>query len=492
MSEPVRKYEFKPLETVSDQNKNYVDQSSGEELKPTDLVWTRDGELVKGTDEQAQRDYEVEYGNPTFELPLRPMTVTYNKNTRKLDTRFGDTFEDRFANLLNAPTANQLKLSYEKQLPHQENDDIQWNARMKKRNADRYVRSISMSQFNKEEMNNLVNMAVNLGGLALLAPSLLFAPVATIGALVGGGLGGYLYNKRHIRKTGKTFGKKIEDKTNGYIKEENAEFINPGALSGGIFGSVAAPTIARAAIAKFPNTYGNRVLWDLSNYPGEQSLYGAWQEGRYITNLKQLAEEYRALHERANFAKEAVAKLNKQTESIRVPNNVDYPEGNYEGTGFRIRNRRRRNGSTYGTYYPSKNKISMSLLENKRSNIIIPEREQLWTASHEFEHSVQTNEGHGLSREGNDYWVPNEQHSLYDRLKVLNTKNKFIRDKWSRSPDEIQAEVMAYRVVNGDLPKYDLMTPEQQNSLVKYLSIKFLLPKDDIKSILSALAEQGY
>jgi len=28
------------------------------------------------------------------------------------------------------------------------------------------------------------------------------------------------------------------------------------------------------------------------------------------------------------------------------------------------------------------------------------------------------------------------------------------------NPDEIQAEVMAYRVVNGDLPKYDLMTPE--------------------------------
>jgi len=124
-------------------------------------------------------------------------------------------------------------------------------------------------------MNNLANITLNLGGLALMVPSLLYAPVSTIGALVGGGLGGYLNNKAFLRKTGKTFGKNIEDTTNGYIKEENAEFFNPGAIAGGLFGSVAAPTIAKATIAKFPNTYGTRVLWDLSNYPGEPSLYGA-------------------------------------------------------------------------------------------------------------------------------------------------------------------------------------------------------------------------
>ena len=88
-------------------------------------------------------------------------------------------------------------------------------------------------------MNNLANLGLTIGGTAAAIPAFLTAPIATVGAFEGGIGGNYLGDKATQRfSDGKynTWGDAVQDWTNGYIRADNGQLTNPGALLGGGYG----------------------------------------------------------------------------------------------------------------------------------------------------------------------------------------------------------------------------------------------------------------
>lgn len=107
--------------------------------------------------------------------------------------------------------------------------------------ADNYVHNLGMTQLDKTQMNNLVNLGLTLGGTAAAVPFAWMAPVAFAGGMAGGIAGDYLGNLATQRfSNGKynTWGDAMQDWTNGYIRADNAAITNPGALLGGTIGGV--------------------------------------------------------------------------------------------------------------------------------------------------------------------------------------------------------------------------------------------------------------
>lgn len=151
--------------------------------------------------------------------------------------------------------------NYQRQLPYQEQNDINDAALMNIRAGDRNVRNRSMTQANKTEMNNLANLGLIIGGTGIgagvAAPMMMAAPLVGSATFLGGmGAGLYgaskgseLYNKHawpiynRMAQTifpsmpsYNTFEDAVEGVTNGYIRRDNAGFGNPGGVIVGILG----------------------------------------------------------------------------------------------------------------------------------------------------------------------------------------------------------------------------------------------------------------
>jgi hypothetical protein len=103
-----------------------------------------------------------------------------------------------------------------------------------------------MTQMNKTEMNNLANFGLTIGGTAAAIPAFLTAPIATVGAFAGGVGGNFLGDKATQRFSNdkyNTWGDAMQDWTNGYIRADNGQITNPGALLGGAIGGTTAKPI---------------------------------------------------------------------------------------------------------------------------------------------------------------------------------------------------------------------------------------------------------
>ena len=495
MSDYIRKYKFKPLESVASPSTDYTDHNTGKPLYGNDLVWTLNGKLVKGTDEQAQRDYALQYGNPRFETDLQPLTVIYDKDTKTTRAKIGDTFEDRYADLLKAPTANELGLSYNQQLPQQENNDIQDQAHFAKRQADREVRARSMTQFNKQEMNNLVNFTLNSAGLAAAVPGFMFAPVFTAGAVAGGMLGGSLFNDMMRYSTGKTWGEWVQDATNNYVSADNAEFLNIGSWLGApIFGTTSS-VVGKAVSLKLPNNFGSRVLWDLSNLPGESSVIGSIEKGNYATSKQAVSERYRQTMDILNEVKQQVRELQEARKAERASTLDGYEDAaHYDKVKAKIVDRATQKKDfdfkKDGEHSYGNKTIRIPLYEHSRSNIMYDYNENPFTIAHEWEHAHQWTEGYGMDRYSpkTRYYVPNETSPLYPILKVLN-KNK---DSWKKAATELDSDMVALKVVLGTDKPYFLMSEAEKKPFISNARSRHGVPKSIADQMLTELSKRGY
>lgn len=135
---------------------------------------------------------------------------------------------------------------------------------VKQRQADRKVQARSMTQANKTEMNNLANLALWTGGAALAGLGLYTLPIITI----SGGVGGYLGNELGdwaLRKVTdnkyNNWGELMENITEGYIRADNGQYLNPFAWLGGSAGAKGLPYKFRVATYnnKNPFGYGNDI-----------------------------------------------------------------------------------------------------------------------------------------------------------------------------------------------------------------------------------------
>ena len=111
----------------------------------------------------------------------------------------------------------------------QDQPDIAEQAHVNKVAADRKVH-----QLGEERDKALMGLAAAVTGGGALASGLALAPVATIGSTIGGIAGEKAFNAGYEKLTGNNWGQDVERWTNGYIPAEYGEYLNPGALIGGI------------------------------------------------------------------------------------------------------------------------------------------------------------------------------------------------------------------------------------------------------------------
>ena len=522
MSEPIRKYEWRPLgeattggikrgSSPEKSSEEYTDYFSGRKLSDDDLVWTQDGMLVRGNNKQAQRDYALEYGNPRFETELEPITVIHNKDTNTTYTRSGDTFEDRYADILKAPTANQLGLKYNQQTPYQENNDIQTEAHFDKIAADRLVRNRSMSQFNKTEMNNLANLSLNLAGTAALAPSILTGPIATMG-MIGGGLfgdwmGNSLTNKFSNGKY-KTWGSFIDNATNGYIRADNAQLTNPATLLYGATFGVGAPLITKELSYKLPNNVYSRILNDFSTLPGNWDTIKAIQEGRYVLTKNAEKRQLQQMFDDISNIKTEVKNLNADGKSTRSQYNKAIGKKRYDDTDIVFLNRGKQalyeKKGWEATYDHNRNRVEMPAYKDSRSNIArkYSTSKNMGLAGHELQHAQQSNEGYGLSVYTKDYYTPNPNHITYSASRVLekerpsseftNYKDPEFMKKWVKSADEVDSEVMRYRITHNSQPRFNQMDRFHQDELASIIANRFHISPEEAFRLLLMRGIRGY
>ena len=413
-----------------------------------------------------------------------------NENNRLVPTSFVNNF-----------LRNQ---NYLRQLPYQEQNDINDAALMNIRAGDRSVRNRSMTQANKTEMNNLANLELLLGGTALSVPALLAAPFATVGGIAGG-LGGSWLGNKAIEKASKgkykTWGNAVEDWTNGYIRADNGEIFNPLALVGGAVESEVLPNITRETIKLLPNNFGTRILYDLANTFDTEGIFSAFNNGRYIYNRSSLKRNLETAKQHAQTAKEAVAQMNDKTAIIRQAYNT--PEGyampNYDDVTARFLSNRGKfkvDDGALAQYNFGTSETWLPFYESPRSNIVRNYGDygkmdgNAWLAAHEFEHAKQFDEDFGVSTYNydNNYYMPNPNNSLYNKLSPLTKKGS----SWTKSPDEVMSEVMGYRYTNGNLPPYHQMDKINQVNLRNYIKNNFKLDNADAHNILNELSVAGY
>lgn len=527
MSEPIRKYEWKRLGDVTRGNikpivppgrtseeikQDYKDYFSGRKLSDDDLVWTQKGALVRGNNKQAQRDYALQYGNPRFETELNPITVIHNKDTNTTHTRLGDTFEDRYENLLKAPTANQLGLKYNQQTPYQENNDIQTTAHLNKLAADRLVRNRSMSQFNKTEMNNLANLSLTFAGGAALAPAILTGPIATAGMIGGGLFGDWLGNgltEKISHGKYKTWGSFIDDVTNGYIREDNAQMTNPATLLYGATFGAATPLATKAISYKLPNNNFSRILNDFSTLPGNWGTIKAIQDGRYVLTKGGEKRQLQRMFNELNNIKTQVKELNADGKSIRQKYNKDRGKNNYDNTDITFLNRKEQafyeKKGWDADYDLTNNKVQMPAYRNSRSNVAKDysnNNRNMGLAGHEFQHSYQENEGYGIDVPKEKYYAPNPDHITYSASRVLEKKRpdseftkykdpEFMK-KWVKSADEVDSEVMKYRITHNSQPRFNQMDRFHQEELSSIISKRFHISPEEAFRLLLMRGIRGY
>lgn len=103
-------------------------------------------------------------------------------------------------------------------------------------------------------MNNLAQLGLLHGGMALGVLGGYTAPLATVGAIGGGILGDELGNTLTRNVSGgryNTWGDAVEDWTNGYIRADNGQFTNPGAWIGGSLGGMGSEILSNSLSKSF-------------------------------------------------------------------------------------------------------------------------------------------------------------------------------------------------------------------------------------------------
>lgn len=114
---------------------------------------------------------------------------------------------------------------------------------------------------------------------------------------------------------------------------------------------------------------------------------------------------------------------------------------------------------------------------------------------HETRHSIQSllNENNALSiySPKTQYYVRNSKNKLYDVLRPLSGNN---RKSWIQSPDEIDAEVINWKIQNNIPLSTDLhnLNIGDFYKLTDFISDRFKLSNKDANRILNSMSTSGY
>lgn len=383
---------------------------------------------------------------------------------------------------------------------------------VEKKQADEYVSRVAgITKLNKTEMNNLANLGLIIGGTAAAAPSFLYAPLATTGLFIGANLGSNLTNRIIRNKSNNKYdswGDYLEKKTNGYIRADNGEFLNPGGLLGsyyGMYGTVL-PFRFKASMPSKLN-YAQKVITDMANFPGEIGIFQALQEGRYIRNMGDMLRHARALDKESSIVREDLWNLyNRDGKNFKniVPTDDFEPftlnSDSFNNTKLNIVKEPKPN--TLASYSYQNRSVNMPIAIKHNSNIARDYSNYYgrWLLGHEYDHALQDTERFNVARwsDKSKYYVPNEEHPLYSKMKILKEGEypwySIIKPKraWVQSPEEVMSEAMGYRIANENLPTYNLMDIKNKTRLNKFISKRFKISRKSADNLLTEFSNYGY
>jgi len=287
--------------TMPETEKQYIDWRTGQPINPGDPVWANEqNELVTANMPWAEQDYEVQNGNPVFSLNLDPVTILGEPGKRgKTGAYIGESFDKGYARLRNLPTAPQLNLSYEQQLPHQYSYELsdKWLD-----NQKQYIKNKKFGhQLDLAALGALFAPVLGIAGaeaLPFLAPGTVGGTL--IGETAGGMAMGELLNKGTEMLTGRNWGDNVRntlENTFGYNPESWSSFgqgaynfatdmTNPGYWNGSKW-LKSGINAGEQLLNKAKTLYDNGALWDkYTTFGGRFGYYGDTPMNRFTGTIQ--------------------------------------------------------------------------------------------------------------------------------------------------------------------------------------------------------------
>lgn len=131
----------------------------------------------------------------------------------------------------------------------------------------------------------------------------------------------------------------------------------------------------------------------------------------------------------------------------------------------------------------------INIRKSPNSKYLLPMGDIWMNTAHELQHSYQKvlPDIAYMTNVRNGQKLVNEEYITANALAPLKGK----AGTWEGNPRELNSEVMSIRTIQN-APRYNLMTPEQQNITKQYIGNQFRLDNNTVHNMLNELGKLGY